>query len=166
MRRSAKLATDALLRRQVIELLEARQAHLDPETVLRRFPAKFRGVTPRGLPYSAWQLLEHMRLAQWDILEFSRNPKHVSPDWPEGYWPKSEAPPSPRAWGASVRGFLRDLREMKRMVANPRTDLFARMPHGSGQTILREAMLAADHNSYHTGQIVILARLIQARVPR
>jgi len=107
-------------------------------------------------------LLEHMRIAQWDILEFSRDPKHVSPDWPAGYWPESPEPPNTKAWGKSLKTFARDLAAMKRLVVNPTTDLFARIPHGTGQTILREALLVADHNAYHLGQVIVLRRLLGA----
>jgi len=105
-------------------------------------------------------LLEHMRLAQWDILEFSRNPKHVSPAWPEGYWPTSEAPPSQKAWESSIAAFKKDLRSMEHLVANPKTDLCAKLPWGDGQTLLREALLAADHNAYHLGQLIMLRKSI------
>lgn len=105
-------------------------------------------------------LLEHLRLAQWDILEFSRNPKHVSPPWPEGYWPASEAPPSEQAWKASVSAFKKDLRAMEKLAADKKTDLYANLPWGSGQTVLREALLVADHNAYHLGQLVMLRKSI------
>jgi hypothetical protein len=105
-------------------------------------------------------LLEHMRLAQWDILEFSRNSKHVSPPWPAGYWPASEVPPNGKAWTASIAAFKKDLRTMARLVADPRVDLYARIPWGDGQTILREALLVADHNSYHLGQLMMLRKSI------
>jgi len=107
-------------------------------------------------------LLEHMRLAQWDILEFSRNKKHVSPDWPAGYWPSSDAPLSNAAWKASIQNFRKDLKAMQALVANPKTDLFARIPWGDGQTILREALLVADHNAYHLGQLLDARRLLGA----
>jgi hypothetical protein len=112
------------------------------------------------MPYSAWELLEHMRLAQWDILEFSRDAKHVSPDWPAGYWPGTPNPPNANAWEKSLKSFERDLTAMKKLVANPKTDLFARIPHGTGQTILREALLVADHNAYHVGQIILVRRVL------
>jgi hypothetical protein len=105
-------------------------------------------------------LLEHMRLAQWDILDFSRNSKHVSPAWPEGYWPKSEAPPDEKAWTASIAAFKKDLRTMQQLVANRTVDLYAPIPWGDGQTILREALLMADHNAYHLGQLVTLRKSI------
>lgn len=103
-----------------------------------------------------------MRIAQWDILEFSRNSQHVSPEWPAGYWPESDAPPNAAAWDRSIRAFGADLRAMKRLIRNASTDLAARIPHGTGQTILREALLVADHNAYHLGQLVMLRRLLGA----
>jgi hypothetical protein len=103
-----------------------------------------------------------MRIAQWDILEFSRNPKHVSPSFPDGYWPEGDAPPTEAAWDRSLARFRSDLKEMQDLVANPSTDLFARIPHGEGQTILREALLVADHNAYHLGQLVMLRRVLGA----
>jgi hypothetical protein len=109
-----------------------------------------------------WQLLEHIRIGQWDILEFSRNPKHVSPPWPKGYWPATEVPPSASAWNNSLRKVREDLKAMEELVASPKTDLLAKIPHGSGQTILREALLLADHNAYHVGQMVLLRRLLDA----
>jgi uncharacterized damage-inducible protein DinB len=113
-----------------------------------------------GLPYSLWELLEHMRIAQWDILEFSRDAKHASPDWPAGYWPASPGPANAKDWEKSLKEFARDLEAMKKLVANPKTDIFARIPHGTGQTILREALLVADHNSYHLGQVLTVRRLL------
>jgi hypothetical protein len=153
---------DKPLREHLGELLTGGHAHVDLKTALTGIPPKLRGVRPPGAAYSIWELLEHMRIAQWDILEFSRDAKHVSPDWPAGYWPKTQAPGNAKAWDASVKSFARDLAAMKKLVANPRTDLFARIPHGTGQTILREALLVADHNAYHLGQIVIVRRLLGA----
>ena len=148
------------LRKHLIELLEGKSAHVDFDAAVAGFPLKRAGEKPAGAPYSAWSLIEHMRLAQWDILEFSRNPKHVSPDWPEGYWPRAEAPPNAAAWRESIRAFRADLRAMQKLIASPAADLFAPIPHGQGQTLLREAMLVADHNSYHLGEFVLLRRLL------
>lgn len=156
------MTSDASLREHLQKLLRGRQAHVDFETAIAGLPAKLRGMKPEGLPFSPWQLLEHLRISQWDILEFSRNAKHVSPKWPEGYWPQSDAPPNAPAWDKSVQAFRAGLKAMQDLVANPSTDLLARIPHGSGQTILREAMLVADHNSYHLGQLVMLRRLLGA----
>jgi hypothetical protein len=157
--------TDAL-RRHIVDLLHSNHAHVDLEGALRGFPAKLRGVKPKGAPHTAWQLLEHIRIAQWDILEFSRNPKHVSPAWPDGYWPKTEAPPSAAAWNKSIRSFGAGLKSMEKLVADKKGDLLARIPHGDGQTLLREALLVADHNAYHIGQLVLLRRLLGNWSPR
>ena len=151
--------TDAL-RQHLLDLLRGRNAHADFDTSVTDVPSRLRGVKPPGAPHTAWQLLEHMRIAQWDILEFSRSAKHKSPAWPEGYWPKGEAPPNAAAWNNSLRSFRADLKAMAKLVADKKTDLFAKIPHGSGQTILREALLIADHNSYHLGQMVLLRRLL------
>jgi hypothetical protein len=151
---------DKLLREHLVYLLRDGGAHAKFEDVVADFPVAARGKKVKNLPYSAWMLLEHMRLAQWDILEFSRNPKHVSPAWPDGYWPKSAAPPSAAAWTASVSAFRKDLKAMQALVSNPKTDLFAKIPWGDGQTILREAMLVADHNAYHVGQLVAVRRML------
>lgn len=151
---------DAAIREQILSLLKGGNAHATFEQAVAKFPAKLRGVKPENLPYSAWQLLEHLRIAQWDILEFSRDAKHKSPDWPGAYWPKSEAPPSPAAWEKSIEQFQSDLKEMEKLVKNPKTDLYAPIPHGDGQTVLREALLVADHNAYHIAEIVVLRRLL------
>jgi hypothetical protein len=150
---------DQSLREHVLYLLGGGGAHLDFDTAIADLPASKRGVRPSGLPYSAWELLEHMRIAQWDILEFSRNPKHVSPEWSAGYWPITPAPPDSAAWDKSVAAFRADLAAMQELVKDEKTDLFARIPHGEGQTILREALLMADHNAYHLGQLVSVRRL-------
>ena len=154
--------SDKVLREHVIELLNGRGAHSGFDDVVKNMPEKLRGVKPDGLPHSAWMLLEHLRLAQSDILEFSRNRKYKSPKWPEGYWPERGAPPSKAAWDKSIQQFRKDLKVMQQLVANPKTDLYARIPWGDGQTILREALLAADHNAYHLAQLVDVRRLLGA----
>jgi hypothetical protein len=151
---------DGALREQLLYLLHGGNAHLNFDDVVSRFPAGLRGKKARGAPHTAWQLLEHLRIAQWDILEFSRNAKHVSPDWPKGYWPATAAPPNRTAWSQSVKSIKKDLAAMAELVENPSTDLFTPIPHGTGQNILREALLVADHNSYHLGQLVLLSRLL------
>ena len=151
---------DKALREHVLSLLAGGNAHLDWKAAFNGIPPKLRGVRPAGLAYSIWELLEHMRIAQSDIYEFSRDAKHVSPEWPAGYWPATQAPPSAKAWDKSLRLFSQDLVAMKKMVKNPKTDLFARIPHGTGQTILREALLVADHNAYHLGQVITVRRLL------
>jgi hypothetical protein len=154
--------TDKDLRQHLLYLLRGGGAHLNFDDALADFPARLRGTKPANLPHSAWMLLEHLRIAQWDILEFSRNRKHKSPAWPEGYWPANDTPPSSAQWIASVKRFRADLKEMEELVQNPKTDLFAKIPWGDGQTILREALLVADHNAYHLGQIVDVRRLLGA----
>jgi hypothetical protein len=154
------MAESDALRQHLLDLLRGRNAHADFDAVVADFPSRLRGVKPPGAPHTAWQLLEHMRIAQSDILEFSRDAKHKSPPWPEGYWPKTEAPPKAASWNNSLRSFRADLKAMAKLVADKKTDLFAQIPHGTGQTILREALLIADHNSYHLGQMVLLRRLL------
>ena len=157
-----RMTDDKSLRRQLIELLEGRGAHAGFEDAIEGLPPELRGARVRDLPFTPWRLLEHMRIAQWDILEFSRNAGHVSPQWPQGYWPSADAPEDDQAWERSAASFRRDLEAMQELVGNPATDLFARIPHGTGQNILREAMLVADHNSYHLGQFILLRRLLGA----
>jgi len=152
---------DAALRDHLVKLLEGGHAHATFEAAIRGLPASLRARAPRGLPYSPWQVLEHLRIAQWDILEFSRDRGHQSPAWPEGYWPR-ETKPSEAAWRKSVGAFRRDLKAMQALVADPATDLFAPIPWGDGQTVLREALLAADHNAYHLGELVVVRRLLGA----
>ena len=154
------------VRKHVLYLLRTGGAHVDFEAAIARLPASLRGVKPVGVPHTAWQLMEHMRIAQWDILEFSRNSKHVSPEFPVGYWPPAEMPPSARAWNQSAHAFRSDLKAMMALVSNRRNDLFAPIPHGEGQTLLREALLVADHNAYHLGQLVLLRKMLEARTAR
>lgn len=155
-------ANDRILREHLVYLLKGGGAHLDFEAALADLPAEMRGSKPAGVPHTPWKLLEHLRIAQWDILEFSQNPRHISPKFPEGYWPEQDAPPSATAWEKSVAAFRTDLQAMQDLVVNPTTDLFARIPHGEGQTILREALLVADHNAYHLGQLVVVRRALGA----
>jgi len=153
---------DAAIREHLVGLLRGGLAHMDFDQAMEGLPQALRGGRVQDLPFTPWRLLEHLRLAQWDILEFSRNPKHKSPPWPEGYWPDGDAHPNAAAWEASVASFRHDLGEMEKLVRNPSNDLFAPFPWGQGQTLLREAMLVADHNSYHVGQLILLRRLLVA----
>jgi len=150
------------LREQLVSLLKGGQAHVHFMDAVDGFPEAKRGTFVEGLPHTGWQLMEHARIVQWDILEFSRNPKHVSPGFPEGYWPKTPVPPDEAAWAKSVQGFQHDLQEMIKLVKNPKVDLHSAIPYGDGQTILREALLLADHNAYHLGQLVDLRRALGA----
>ena len=149
---------NSILREQLLSALKGDQSHLDFASALKDFPVGIRGNKPAGAPHSAWQLLEHLRIAQLDILEFSRNPKHKSPPWPEGYWPAEEAPPDSQAWDASVEAFTKDARAFAKLIQNEDQNLFKPFAHGDGQNLLREALVLAAHNSYHLGQLVFLKK--------
>jgi hypothetical protein len=153
---------DKSLREHLVYLLAGGGAHLSFDKAIAGLPANLRGTCPAGLPHSPWRIVEHMRIAQWDILEFCRNPRHASPEFPEGYWPKGDSPPNSSAWQESLATFKDDLQAMQNLVTDPATDLYAPIPHGQGQTILREALLVADHNAYHLGQLVVIRRLLGA----
>lgn len=150
------------LRKHLDTLLRMKGAHLNLEEALAGFPESLRGVKPPGAPHTPWQLLEHMRIAQEDILDFSRNPKYKERKFPDDYWPAADAPPDSAAWDASIRQFHSDLKEMQELAADTRLDLLAKLPHGSGQTLLREVLVVADHNAYHLGQLVILRKMLEA----
>ena len=152
--------SDQSLRKHLLELLDGGHAHASFENVVADFPAKLRGEKPAGLRHSGWMLLEHLRITQWDILDFSRNPKYVALKWPEDYWPANPAPPSATAWDKAVKAFRDDLEAIKKLVSDPKADLFSKIPWGDGQTMLREALLVADHNSHHLGQLIDVRRLL------
>ncbi|MGP8245989.1 MAG: DinB family protein [Bryobacteraceae bacterium] len=150
------------LRQHLANLLRMKGAHLTFHAAVADFPVHLRGVKPPGAPHSAWQLLEHMRLAQEDILDFSRNPAYREKKFPDDYWPAADSPPSEEAWDTSVEQFQSDLKEMQALVADTKHDLLAAIPHGQGQTLLREALLVADHNAYHLGQLMFLRKMLEA----
>jgi hypothetical protein len=150
------------LQEHLVELLNGGQAHVDFDSTVKNWPVNLQGKKPEGAAHSAWEVLEHMRIAQWDILEFTRNPKHVSPEFPAGYWPKTQAPPDNRAWKKSADSFRADLKAMIKIVQGKTTDFYALLAHGEGQTILREVLLVADHNAYHLGELLLLRRLLGA----
>jgi DinB superfamily len=150
------------LREHLLELLGGSHAHLDFEKATAGLPAVLQGAKPPGLPFTPWRLVEHMRIAQWDILQFTVDPHHVSPDFPDGYWPNGNAPPNFEAWDRSITTYRADLKAIMDLVADPKTDLFTPLAHGQGQTILREVLLVADHNAYHLGQLVSVRRLLGA----
>jgi hypothetical protein len=150
------------LRADLLHLLEGRGAHVEFKRAVSSLDEKLRGMKPRGLPYSPWQQVEHIRICQWDILEYIRNPRYTSMKWPEEYWPAAK-PPRPDAWAKSIRGYQKDLQDLKKLVADPSTDLLARVPHDTdGPTILHEVLLTADHTAYHVGQLIVLRRLLGA----
>jgi hypothetical protein len=153
---------EASLRKHLLELLAGGNAHATFDDAVKNLPSGLRGKRPKGAEHSPWEVLEHLRIAQWDILDFTRNPKYQHRPWPDAYWPAAPKPPDAKAWDKSVRAFRRDLKAMSDLVADPATDLYAKIPHGDGQTILKEALLVADHNAYHLGQLVLLRRLLGA----
>ena len=153
---------DKLLREHLLSLLRGANAHISFDDFITGFPAERCGQRIEGLPYTACQVLEHMRIAQRDILEFCRDEKHVSPKWPEGYWPPPDEIGTAELWIETVAKFCGDLKQMADLVSNPSKDLFAKIPHGSGQTLMREALLLADHNAYHLGALVVIGRIAGA----
>lgn len=148
------------LRDHLVALLRGGSAHLTFDEAVKDMPPDLRGRTAVPVPHSPWRLLEHLRIAQRDILEFSRDADYVSPAWPDGYWPDSQAPPDEGAWDRSAQSFRDDLSAMCDLVSDPATDLYAPIAHGDGQTILREALLVANHNAYHLGQLIVVRRLL------
>ena len=154
--------SDAVLRAHLARLLDWKDAHAGFDAAVADMPPALRGRRPEGLPHSAWELLEHLRITLWDILEFSRDAGHVSPEWPSGYWPATEAPPTTAAWDESAAAYRLDLRALGELAEDESVDLYARIPHGDGQTILREIVLAADHNAYHVGQLMMVRRMLGA----
>ena len=153
---------DDSLRKHVLYLLRGGGAHMSFDEFVNSFPADLCNRQVDGLPYTPWQVLEHMRRAQSDILEFSRDPDHVSPDFPKGYWPNADDLGTTALWHETIDKFRKDLQQMEALVENPSTDLHAKIPHGDGQTILREALLTADHNAYHLGALTVMARILKA----
>ncbi len=154
------MRSDPAIRDSVVRLLRGGGAHAPLVKTLEDWPAEARGAKPPEQPHTAWRLLEHIRIAQSDILQFSRDASYVSPEWPSGYWPDGDAPPDDAAWDVSVRRVHADLDAMVDLVLDPETDILAPLPWGDGATILREALLVADHNAYHQGQLTLLRRLL------
>jgi hypothetical protein len=154
------MSNDQTLRDQLLYLLNSGGAHISFASAIKDFPDDLIGQKIPGLDHTAWQLVYHLQIAQWDILEFIKNPGHVSPDYPHGYWPDNDAPSTTAQWHDAISGFTRDLEKIKGLVADPVADLFSPFPHGSGQTLLREVLLLADHNAYHVGQLVDLRMLL------
>jgi uncharacterized damage-inducible protein DinB len=152
--------TDAALREHLVKLLDWEDAHAGFDKAVANIPEKDRGRQPGALPYSPWQILEHLRRTQRDILDFCIDPDYKEPAWPGDYWPPSAAPASAKAWDESVRQFRKDRQALQTLARDPKIDLFARIPHGSGQTYLRELLLVADHTAHHVGQLLVLRRLL------
>jgi len=152
------MSNEKAIREHVLELLEGKSAHIDLESALKDFPLERINDDVSGSPHTAWQLLEHIRIAQWDILDFCTNPDYKAMKWPDDYWPRDEG--KPNAWKLSVDQILDDLQAVRDLVSDEKNDLFAKIPHGDGQTTLREALLVADHNAYHLGQLVLVKKML------
>ena len=156
------MANDTALRQHLVSLLTEGNAHVTFEASFENLPAELCGQTPAGADHSLWELLEHLRITQWDILDFSRNPEYKEREWPKDYWPETATPPTETAWDDSIAAFLTDRKVLCALVADESNDLYAKIPWGSGQTLLREALLTADHNAYHLGQVILVRRLLGA----
>lgn len=154
------MSTDQVVREQLLFLLDGGNAHMTFDQVVADFPMEAINSRPPKVDYTPWHLLEHIRIAQWDILEFSRNPDHVSPKWPAGYWPNGDAQANEAQWQATINSFRGDLKALQDMARDPATDLYADLPHAPGYTILREILLVADHNAYHIGELAILRQVM------
>jgi DinB family protein len=150
------------MREHLAKSLDWGQAHVDFDKAVDKFPVRLRGRRVKGLPHSAWEILEHLRIAQHDILDFSVNADYTEMKWPDDYWPPTPAPPTARAWNQSIAAFRRDREELKNLATNPKVTLTKRIPHGTGQTYLREILLVLDHNAYHVAELVVLRRLLRA----
>lgn len=151
---------DAVVRRELLALLEGGNAHMEFNEAIDRFPIGKINARAPHVPYTPWHFLEHMRIAQWDILEFIRNPKHVSPDYPEGYRPRPDQRADAAQWEKTVNGFRADLRALEQIVKDDKTDFFAPIPHAKNYTIFREILVAADHNAYHIGEFALLRQVL------
>jgi hypothetical protein len=162
MAKTAETAGTDEIRKQLITLLRGGQAHATFDEVIGDFPTEHRGTVPKGLPYSAWQILEHLRITQRDILDFSAPPTggYQPLEWPAGYWPESPEPPSTHAWDATINAIRKDLETFEKLITKPEADLYKPFRWGEGQNLLREALLVADHNAYHLGELVVLRRLL------
>ena len=148
------------LREQIARLLDWQEAHAGFDKAVSGIPHALQGTVPTGFEHSAWQLLEHLRIAQEDILDFSVNPTYAHKKWPDDYWPKDPVPPDAAAWDRSVAAYRADRERMKKLALDPAIDLFAKIPHGDGQTYIREILIVADHGAYHVGQLVSLRRAL------
>ncbi|HEX7976014.1 MAG TPA: DinB family protein [Anaerolineales bacterium] len=156
------MSDDKILREQLVALLGASNAHAGFDAMVAHFPLEAMNRRAPNLTYTPWRLLEHIRIAQWDILEFVRNPQYVSPPWPAGYWPAEDARADQAAWNKTLDGFHRDLADLQALARDPANDLTAPLPHAPGPeyTLLREILVAADHNAYHIGELGVLKTLL------
>ena len=155
------MEADIILQEQLRGLLQGGHAHMTFDDAIAHFPREHMNTKPPHVPYTPWHLLEHLRITQWDILEFIRNAQHISPAWPTGYWPAQDTQANEAAWEQTISSFRADLTTLQQIVADPAIDLYTPIPHGSGQNVLRELLLVADHNAYHIGEFAILRQVMQ-----
>jgi hypothetical protein len=153
------ITTRGAIVKGLIDLINGGHAHVSFDNAVTDIAPRYRGVRPEGLPYSIWQLMEHIRITLWDILEFCKSQNHKSPPWPEGYWPSGTSP-TEEAWKRTLAAIKSNRKEFVSLLQSPSTDLFTPFKHGTGQNMIREALLIADHTSYHTGQIIIVRRIL------
>ncbi len=153
---------EEVLRKQLVAALEGGHAHAEFDDVIKKLPADLRNAKVPNVPYTLWHLLEHIRLAQWDILDFIRNPEYKSMPWPEGYWPDPDAEADEKAWKKTIADFHKDRKELTELMTDPKTDFYGKIPHGSGQHILREILLVVDHTAYHLGEFLVMRRMLGA----
>jgi len=160
LERGGIMNKDEIVREQLLSLLQGGNAHMSFDQAVADFPLDEVNTHPPNVPYTPWRLLEHMRIAQWDILEFIRNPNHVSPEWPEGYWPAPDEQADESQWKETINRFQADLQALQEIVKDPDTDLYAPLPHGEKYNILREILIVADHNAYHIGEFALLRQVM------
>jgi hypothetical protein len=159
-------STRAALVAELTQLLTAGNAHATFDQALADLPAPLRNQAVPEVPYTIWHLVEHLRIAQWDIVEFCLDPAHKSPDWPKGYWPAKDSTVDEAGWQATLTQIRHDQQRFIDLLENPATDLFKPLPHGDGQNILREALLIGDHGAYHTGEIILIRRLLKVSISK
>jgi hypothetical protein len=154
---------EKVIREQLVDLLKGGNAHMSFSDAVSRFPLKEINRRLPNASYTVWHLLEHMRIAQWDILEFARNPGHISPEFPVGYWPREDERATAGQWRKTIKGFLNDLKAMRKLVKDPETDIFSPISHAKEYSIFLEVLTLADHNAYHVGELVTLRRVLNMK---
>jgi uncharacterized damage-inducible protein DinB len=158
------MTTEKMIRAYLKDALSWQEAHIDFEHAVAELPMDYRGKKPEGFPYSIWQLVEHIRIAQWDILDFTRNSDYKERSWPDDYWPEHHAPENDDEWERAITAMRADREKFIKLLDDPGVDLFKPFEHGTGQTLFRQAMLIADHNAYHVGQIILIRKILEKTV--
>lgn len=154
------MTSDQVVRQQLLALLNGGNAHMTFEQAVADFPDEHFNTRPLNIPYTPWHILEHLRIAQWDILDFIRNPDYITPEWPKEYWPDSEATAHQEQWDKTINSFLENLQSLRDIVSDPETDLYGPIPHAPDYNIFREMLVVSDHNAYHIGEFAILRQVM------